>query len=228
MKKHLCISSCLLLGILVSAGSANAAPVKSIEWSVSNVSTDLSGCMAVLVQGLPPSQMPNMPLPSVYREDGKTLLGGGGQINGISFLDMLEHTVSINVSHWGSSTGLNVLNPEYWADAAGNVGSAQISGEGAIGQGEDHNYVPYYLLVFDTGDINTATKYAVIEWEYNPGQPIDVVFGGRPGDPNGNQYVNFDVSNLNWISLNPVAVPEPASLSLLGLGAAALIARRRK
>ncbi|MCL2646443.1 MAG: PEP-CTERM sorting domain-containing protein [Phycisphaerales bacterium] len=223
MKNSLCVSACLLLGMTVCAAPAKSdVPDRSIEWKVQNVASGLDTCMAVLVQGN--LDLPNSPIPFVYWDNGNTLLGGGGQIDGISFLGELESPVSIDVHTWGAPNGLDVLNPDYWA-AAGRTGDTQSSGEGV--EGHDIDYVPYYLLVFNTDSVDTATQYAVVTWGFNPGQPIDLTDGGKPdGNPFGNQYVTFDVGSLNWTPIT--ATPEPASLSLLGLGAAAMIARRRK
>ena len=101
MRSFVYVVACLSLGITVSAIPLKAAPLKSIEWTVTNVPSEIAPCMAVLLQGPTAfNPRPDDYLPYVYREyPGAPLsLDFDGQVDGISFLyltrvDIVRHPV---------------------------------------------------------------------------------------------------------------------------------------
>jgi len=104
------------------------------------------------------------------------------------------------------------------------------------------------LSVFGIGDNSGQDTTFVATYGDNVSDPQSTLYNGpgvaRDSDEGSIPFVNFtfvadgvtdtisfdaiEGSHVNGFSVGVTPVPEPASLSLVGLGALALIARRRK
>ncbi len=141
--------------------------------------------------------------------------GTGGEVGAGIFFDNVALTLTVNVG-WGSSQGFSDLS-----SAANN---SHIHGPTAanLGNNGTANYTQTAGVLFTLTRSSNATTGGTISQSFTltSGQQTDLF--------NGKYYINIHTVNNGGGELRgflvPAAVPEPSSVALVGLSAAALAA----
>jgi hypothetical protein len=120
-----------------------------------------------------------------------------------------------------NANGLGVVGP---GPIAVNFGGIAIFGSGYLGDNIDMGTFNLTIVKTDPiGDINITAIIGGQRWGNSDSTATQVTFGPNPSVSGGT--IGNGTGGLPVISI--VQVPEPATLSLLGIGAMALIRRRR-
>ncbi len=147
--------------------------------------------------------------------------GSGGEIGaGITF-DDVSNLLAINVG-WGSSQGFSDMssatNNSHIHVTANNFGNSQANGSGP-------NFVQTGGTVF------TLTRSSNLATGGTNTQSFTLTAPQKTDLLNGKYYINIHTATNGGGEIRGFlvpAVPEPGTASLLGLGALALAARRRR
>ena len=148
------------------------------------------------------------------------VIGGNGDFVGGSGMG------SGTINGTGTFAGLNVaINNSNVAGVTGPPDTGSTAGAGAVTTGVEFQ-IPLSLLGNPTGDIGVAGFINGSDSTFLSNQVIGGL-GAGAGNLGGPSTVNFQNVAGNQFVTVPNAVPEPASLGLLGLGGLALLRRRR-
>jgi len=204
MKKNAVIA----LAIMV-VGMAQAV---QLNWAITGVQKDesgatLSGGLVALVMGTPGSTASSIS----YSWDGTNWSITGGQLISVANLNA--------GGNFTGTTGFVVGGGGVWGtdnltggvDFDGNATSVKSQGIGA------GNATPYYMIVFDSD--NKSGNYTVIGLA---GTGSITIAGAA-----NNGTVAYGTGIVAGPSSTWTAIPEPTSMALLALGAAAFGLRRR-
>lgn len=160
-------------------------------------------------------------------------------VNKVSFYGYSENVFSTPNLQNTLSFDIQVLNTSFGVVFSGNATLASLTPT-AIGTA--FNGATEYRLDFNTSIALGAGSY----WLHVGGvyaAPMDDAFVWSSNRTNGNGISAFNQSSAGWatasnqinsvnhdqaFTLHGTAVPEPATMAVLGLGAAAILRRRRK
>jgi len=166
----------------------------------------------------------------------------GEELSGWS-IDSEDETIGFSGNYCTDdaiSNALSIVNPQA---AVVTIFDACFSG-GMVGGLDDLNALPnvYALLssredeyseyiegdpysIFTTQLINGISGSRPADLDYDDSVTLDEWFGYAAANTIGQTPVNFDADNLGTI---PIAVPEPTTVALLGLGSLVLTFRRKR